>query len=171
MICADCTKKISVQELKLYWLATQNNNYLLLKDQGLSLKVPPCPIFGKKERGGYSQQKQFIQDFLNKKLFRRFAPVREPLVKDTDAFFLSRFGQRGNICPKSWEKKRILFKVRFFLLSIFCVSLFCFFFISSPFQSNAANEYKFCFLNCFWFWGRKKHWLFSSVNLFCACEQ
>jgi hypothetical protein len=42
--------------------------------QTVSLKVPPFRDFGQNRRGRVSLAKFFIKDFLNKKIFQRFAP-------------------------------------------------------------------------------------------------
>ena len=51
-------------------------NFLLL-NQGVTLQIPPPlpQIFGK-NKGGVSVKNFFIEDFLSKKIFRRFAPKK-----------------------------------------------------------------------------------------------
>ena len=43
-------------------------------NQTVSLKVSPFRDFGQNRRGRVSLEKFFIKDFLNKKIFQRFAP-------------------------------------------------------------------------------------------------
>ena len=51
---------------KIFYIFCSSKKKNTLQYQGISLKVPPCPIFGKKE--GVPLAKIFIKGFLAKKI-------------------------------------------------------------------------------------------------------